>query len=141
MFSHLSGGTRNAPSFDQAARTVACITELLNRANCRPSQMTSLAFIVIAPEAQIKDGVFSRKLEKSSIGVKVQERAKAFSAELSEWVDNWFSPTLEYLRIETLSWESLINIMSSKDMAASQSIQVFYDRCLLHNRSITRRVH
>ena len=33
IFSPLSGGTRNAPGFDQAARNVACITRLLARAN------------------------------------------------------------------------------------------------------------
>jgi hypothetical protein len=133
IYSPLSGGTRNAPSFDQAARNVACITELLGQANRPPSQMTSLAFFVVAPEAQIKAGVFTQKLDKAAISAAVQARVEAFTSELGGWVDEWFFPTLEAIRIETLSWESLIGQTASKDPETFQSLQVFYERCLMHN--------
>jgi len=133
IYSPLSGGTRNAPNFDQAARNVACITELLSRANRSPSQMTSLAFFVVAPEVQIKTGVFSQKLDKAAIRAAVQARAEAFSFELGGWVDEWFYPTLEAIRIEALSWESLIGDTASNDQEAFQSLQAFYERCLKYN--------
>ena len=41
IYSPLSAGTRNAPGFDQAARSIACMTELLTRANRSPSHMMS----------------------------------------------------------------------------------------------------
>ena len=88
IFNPLSGGTRNAPAFYQVARNVACITEILCRVNRPPSKMTSLAFFVVAPEAQIKTGVFAQKLDKAVIRVAVQHRADAFSSdELGGWVD------------------------------------------------------
>jgi len=133
IYSPLSGGTRNAPFFDQAARNVACITELLSRANRPPSQMTSLAFFVLAPEAQIKTGIFAQKLDKTAIKTAVQARAEAFSFELGGWVDEWFIPTLEAIRIEALSWESLIGDTASNDMEAFHSLQAFYQRCLKYN--------
>ena len=133
IYSPLSGGTRNAPGFDQAARNVACITELLSRANRQPSQMTSLAFFVVAPEVQIKTGVFAQKLDKAAIKAAVQARAEAFSSELGGWVDEWCFPTLEAIRIEALSWESLIGYTASNDPEAFQSLQAFYERCLMHN--------
>jgi hypothetical protein len=133
IYSPLSAGTRNAPNFDQAARNIACITELLNRVNRPPSQMTSLGFFVLAPEAQIKTGVFTSKLDKEHIRVKVQSRAEAFKSELGDWIDEWFLPTLEAICIETLSWESLIGYTESNDPQAYQSLQVFYKRCLIYN--------
>ena len=134
IYSPLSGGTRNAPSFDQAARNVACIAEILGQAHREPSQMTSLAFFVIAPEAQIKAGLFAQKLDKAAIGTAVQDRARSFGPELDSWLVKWFRPTLETIRIEALSWESLIGDIASKDQAAFQAMQVFYERCLLYNR-------
>jgi hypothetical protein len=133
IYSPLSGGTRNAPNFDQAARNVACITELLYRANRPPSQMTSLAFYVVAPEAQTKTDIFTQKLNRDAIRKAVQARAESFSSELGNWVDMWFFPTLEKIHIEALSWESLIGCIESIDLKAYQSIQMFYHRCLVHN--------
>jgi hypothetical protein len=133
IYSPLSGGTHNAPSFGQAARNVACITELLYRTNRPPSNMTNLAFFVLAPEAQIKTGVFAGKLDKKAIQKEIQDRAAAFSPELDGWIEKWFFPTLEAIRIEALSWESLIDYMQSSDVEAFQWLHAFYQRCLRHN--------
>lgn len=95
--------------------------------------MTSLAFFVVAPEAQIKTGVFTQKLDKDAIGATVQARAEAFSSELGGWIDEWFFPTLEVIRIEPLSWESLIGETASNDPEAFQSLRAFYERCLKYN--------
>jgi hypothetical protein len=133
IYSPLSGGTTNAPGFGQAARNVACITELLYRANRPPSKMTNLAFFVLAPEAQIKTGIFADKLDKTAIRIAIQDRAAAFSPELDVWVEKWFFPTLEAIRNEALSWESLIDYMQSSDNETFQSLHAFYQRCLRHN--------
>jgi hypothetical protein len=133
IYSPLAGGTRNAPSFDQAARNVACITELLSRANRLPSEMTSLAFFVMAPEVQIKTGVFAQKLDKAAISLSVLTRAEVFLPELGGWVDEWFIPTLKAIRIEALSWESLIGYTASNDPEAFQSLHAFYEQCLIYN--------
>jgi hypothetical protein len=140
IYSPLSGGTRNAPTYDQAARNVACITELLFRANRPPSKMTSLAFFVLAPEAQIKTGIFAQKLDKSSIKAAVRARAAAFSSELGGWLDDWFIPTLEVIRIEALSWEALIGDIATNDPEIYQSLQAFYERCLKYNGMSNRLV-
>jgi hypothetical protein len=133
IYSPLSVGTRNAPNFGQAARNVACITELLYRANRPPSLMTSLAFFVVAPDAQIKTGIFTQKLNSDAISKAVQARARFFSNELGNWVDKWFFPTLGKINIEALSWESLIGDIQAIDPQTYSSISEFYDRCLVHN--------
>jgi hypothetical protein len=133
IYSPLSGGTRNAPNFNQAARSVACITELLSQANRLPSQMTSLAFFVVAPEAQIKNGVFIQPLNKDAIMAAVQARAETFSSELGGWIDEWFFPTIKAMHIGALSWESLIGFIASDDPETSEWLQEFYERCLIYN--------
>jgi hypothetical protein len=140
IYSPLSGGTQNAPGFDQAARNIACITELLSQANRPSSQMTSLGFFVLAPEAQIKTGVFAQKLDKTNIRAAVQTRVNAFSSVLSGWIYEWFFPTLETIRIEALSWETLISHIESNDPGVFQSMQMFYERCLIHNGPRVRLV-
>ena len=139
IFSPLAGGTKNAPSFDQAARNVACIAELLNQANRLPLEMTSLAFFIMAPEAQIKTGVFAQKLERAAIKAAVLTRAKAFSIELGGWVEEWFIPTLEVIRMEVLSWESLIGYTATNDPDTFQSLHAFYEQCLIYNGRGTHR--
>ncbi|PWB53902.1 MAG: hypothetical protein C3F13_08330 [Anaerolineales bacterium] len=133
IYSPLSGGTRNAPNYNQAARNVACITELLQRANRPPSIMTSLAFLVVAPEKQTNAGIFTQMLNKDAIKKAVQARAKSFSNELGDWVDIWFSPTIEIIHIEAVSWESLIGYIETIDRRSYQSLTMFYHRCLAHN--------
>jgi hypothetical protein len=133
IYSPLSGSTKNAPGFDQAARNIACITELLSRANRPPTQMTSLSFFVLAPVAQINTGIFAQKLDKESIRVAVQTRAQAFKSELGNWLDEWFFPTLQKIRVEALSWETLISQIETNDPDVFQSFQGFYERCLILN--------
>ena len=67
MWSKLSSRTRNAPGYDQAARTVACIAETLRRADIESQPMERLAFLVAAHLDQIDSGVFGTRVTKASI--------------------------------------------------------------------------
>jgi len=133
IHSPLRRGTRNAPTFDQAARSVACIAEVLSRAGRRPDQMNSLAFLVAAPQANLDKGAIAAKLEKSSIEAAVRSRSQAFLPELDPWLEAWFLPTLERVTIEALSWESLISDIQGLDESAGQDFATFYEKCLEYN--------
>ena len=67
MFSGLSKGTTRAPTYNQAARNVACIAETLRLARRTPSDMQAIGFFVVAPERQIDGGVFTKQMDRSSI--------------------------------------------------------------------------
>ena len=41
LFNRLSAGVKNAPYFDQAARSVACVAEILRRAGASPRRWTT----------------------------------------------------------------------------------------------------
>jgi len=131
--SSLKAGTRNAPNFDQAARSVACIAEILSRAGRRPDRMDSLAFLVAAPQENINKGAIGAKLGKSSIEAAVRLRAQTFSPELDPWLEQWFLPTLERIIIASLSWESLISDIQDLDDSAGQDLATFYEKCLEYN--------
>ena len=138
MSSALSAGTRNAPTYDQAARNVACIAEMHRRASRSPADMTSIGFFVLAPGSFIKAGVFAPKLEKRAIELAVKARAEAFKAELPTWLDDWFNPSLKAMRIGALSWEDLLVQIEDRDKASSSVLRAFYAQCLKHNeRGIT----
>src|SRR5262249_61874349 len=58
LYARLSAGVRNAPYYDQAARSIACMAEALRRADKDPGEMEELAFLVLAPRARLDDGIF-----------------------------------------------------------------------------------
>jgi hypothetical protein len=53
LFSRLSVGVKNVATFDQAARSVACIAETLRRARRHPASLKRLGFYVLAPHTEL----------------------------------------------------------------------------------------
>jgi hypothetical protein len=131
--SALSGGTRNALTYNQAARSIACIAEVLSRAGRRPDQMDSLAFLVADPQGNLDRGAIAAKLEKSSIEAAVRLRALTFSPELDPWLEAWFLPTLERMTILPLAWERLISDIQDLDDSTGQDLDTFYAKCQEYN--------
>src|SRR5439155_24426557 len=84
-YSSLSAGTKNAPAFDQAARNVACIAEVLRRAHLRPQAGRRLAFYLVAPRAQIDNGVFGSLLSPESLRTKLQDRVRSYQGGKDAW--------------------------------------------------------
>lgn len=130
MFSRLSSGVTNAPYYDQAARTVACIAEVLKRARRSPSSLTCLGFYVLAPESQVKRGVFVEQLNLGSINEKVKQRISVYEGERDAWYSEWFQPTLACMVPQPVSWEDLIEEIGQFDGSSTASIRTFYDRCV-----------
>jgi hypothetical protein len=100
MFSGLSRGTKNAPDFDQAARNVACMAEVLRLANRAPDAMRNLCFFVTAPQSQIDAAIFGDLVTKPSIRSKVVSRVASYSGERDGWLDDCFEPLLERVQVE-----------------------------------------
>jgi hypothetical protein len=131
LSSTLSAGTKNAPSYDQAARNVACIAFMLGEASVKPESLSRLAFYVLAPQKQIDSGIFGALVSKESIRSKVAARVASYGERHQEWFGSVFVPTLERIEVEALSWESvLVPIARSPEGSAFQE---FYARCLEFN--------
>ncbi|KAA0142371.1 hypothetical protein FYZ48_02440 [Gimesia chilikensis] len=137
MFSGLSRGTKNAPDYNQAARTIACMAHTLETAKQPPHKLKSIGFFVIAPQAQINKGMFDAAIDADSIREAVGNRISQFSVDAQvtfmNWQTEWFEPLLEKMvqdeSLKCIAWEDLINELTQfKD-----EINKFYGLCLNYN--------
>lgn len=129
--SMLSAGTKNAPTYDQAARNVACMAHMLAVANIDPAKVDRLAFLVLAPQAQIDAGVFAELVTKESIASKVGARARAYGGAHDAWFDESFMPTLNRIEVATLAWEAILSALPNTP--ESTSMGEYYAQCLRFN--------
>lgn len=134
LYGSLSAGVRNAPYYDQAARTVACMAEVLRRAERDACDLDALGFYLLAPQARIDDGAFAWTACVDSIRRKVRRRIEDYAGERDAWFLRWFEPTLRHLDVRCLAWEDVLDVIAFHDPAAGQSLDSFYGKCLKHNR-------
>jgi len=134
LFNRLSPGVRNAPYYDQAARTVACVAEVLRRVEHDPDRVEDLAYIILAPRARIDDGVFAWETSAESIRRKVRRRVEEYAGERDAWLSDWFEPTLRRIEVRCLSWEDVIEVVAFHNPKSGQFIDSFYGKCLRFNR-------
>ena len=141
LFNRLSSGIKNAPDFDQAARSVACLAEVLRRADRDPSKLDDLSFLILAPRARIDDGVFARDTAIESIRRKVRDRTEAYEGERDAWFADWFEPILDRVDVRSLAWEDVIETVAFHDPEHGQLIDSFYGKCLHFNRPRERAAY
>jgi hypothetical protein len=131
MGSRLSPGVTNARGYDQAARNVACIANLLADAKISPESVEKLGFYVVAPRRQIDSGVFGDLVTKPSIRRKVAGRVAQHGGERDEWFRVAFEPLLQHIDVGVLSWESILDLLEGE--GAEDGHREFYSRCLAFN--------
>lgn len=133
LISRLSISVKNAKQYDQAARNVACITEVLRRANRHPSDLTHLGFYVVAPQAQIDKGLFRKQMGQESIRESVAQRVQAYAGAQDEWHRTWFQSVLPSIKIGVMSWEEIIHTVRESDSVAADGFEEFYRRAIAFN--------
>ncbi len=134
MFSLLSSGVTNAKYFDQAARNVACIAEVLCRAKISYDKMSTIGFHVIAPASRIKDSVFSKQVSPNSIREKVERRVKEYkNSDKDAWFENRFLPVLGVMKISGISWESILCDIADCESKAGKDLTKFYEKYLKYS--------
>ena len=141
LFNRLSSGVKNAPFYDQAARSVACMAEILRRGVRNPLELDDLALVVVAPQARIDDGVFARDTAAENIRRKVARRVAQYGGERDAWLADWFEPTLARVDLRCLAWEELIETIAFHEPTAGQLIDSFYGKCLHFNRPRERSAY
>jgi hypothetical protein len=133
LMSGLSGGVKHALNFDQAARNVACIAEVLHRANRPASEMKHLGFYVLAPERQIQKGVFGNQVSWEAINEKVSQRVNMYRGAKDDWHRSWSQSIQPSIKIGLISWEEIITYVRKSDMPAAEGLEQFYRRALAFN--------
>ena len=125
--SPLSPRTTNAPGYDQAARTAACLVHIASKAEVKPSSLTHYGFYVVAPQTQICADFFASLVTKDSIEKKVRQRAEHYGGGATEWFDKIFMPYFAALKIGLVSWEQIIAEMGAGSFAREYGR--FYEMC------------
>jgi len=134
LFSSLSKGVTHAIYYDQAARYIACISELMRCANLLPRNFEHLSFHILAPESQITANVFGANLNRESIYQKVEKRTGEYGGEKNSWFNEWFKPTLDAITISAISWEEIIASVTNSDPVSAIQLKSFNNKCLEYNR-------
>lgn len=138
LHARLSTGVKNAPYYDQAARTAACMAEVLRRADRDPDTMDDLSLLILAPQARVDDGVFAWDAAPEAIYRKVRRRADDYAGERDGWFRDWFEPTWRRLDVRCLAWEEVVEAIAFHRPEEGQIIDSFYGRCLHYNRPRAR---
>jgi hypothetical protein len=133
MASPLSSGTKNAPGFHQAARSVACMAHLLDKAGRHPEEMARLEFLVLAPRSRIAENVFADQLSQSGIEQAIRQRAAVFVDSHTAWLRDWLAPFLPRCAIRAVAWEDLVADVKLHDQTFGADLARFYDKCLQFN--------
>ena len=126
----LSAGTSHAKYYDQAARNVACMAKVLNEADIHPASLHKLDFIVLAPQYSIDNGTFATEMTEASIQTKVKRRVEAYKGQLDSWYTNHFVPTLDNIRLHSLSWESALEWICDNRPDVADALREYYALCL-----------
>ena len=121
--SPLSKGTTRAPTYDQAARNVACLAHTI-----AGTPIERAGFHVLAPAESIEVGTFGRLVTPESVAARVQERVASYGGEREAWLSDVFQPGLARIELGLLSWEALLEWLGDDELDA------FYAACLRHCR-------
>jgi hypothetical protein len=136
MFSKLSRGTTHARYYNQAARNVACMAEVLFQARKKPQSMSSLAFYVVAPKSQIEVGLFEKQMSLTSVHDIVERRLREYDkpGPREIWFQDWFLPLMEVIDLRVLSWEEQLDQVAAQEAKSRPALSEFYKECLRYDR-------
>jgi hypothetical protein len=136
--SSLSSGTKNASTFDQVARNVACIAHMIGTAGANIDTFDHLGFYVLAPEAQIRAGMFGDLITRESVERKVRTRVLKYDGIFDAWFEEMFKPVLARIKLGALAWESVLDALPIT--LETQQMWAFYEICLKFNPVRRREV-
>ena len=140
LFSKLAGGTSKVPGYDQAARNIACMAEVVKRSGCSIEGFQSLGFYVLAPECQINsETTFKEYTQKESVHQKVRQRVEAYKGrsdyeDKQNWFLEYFEPLLNRIDVSLISWEMIIEGIETCDKEMGNKLFKFYGSCCKYNK-------
>ncbi len=140
MFSKYSKGTKNAPEYNQVARTVSCMCHIISQSNQLLSTTKEVKFYTFLPKEQLKnEPTFNEYIMKKNISRVVKDRVKLYKGR-SDYEDKykWFKKDykrfIKQIVIENVSWEEIIEFIEKKDNKYYKKLLTFYNNCIYYNR-------
>lgn len=131
MYSELGQRVTNAAFYNQAARTVACMAEVIKKADVDLARINPLGFYVVAPEDQLcRQESFQTFMNRNHIKDTVLERVNGYPNKVKEeWFEKDFRPVCEKMDIRCLSWETVLAFIYKRDKKYGSALKAFYKKC------------
>ena len=107
---------------------------LVSTAGIVPEGIPVLSFVLLAPKARI-DGprIFRDSLDPEGIRSTVWQRAHSYDQANEHWLNRYVEPVLQRCSIRAISWEQILQIITSQDGRSGQMLSQFYEACLRYN--------
>ena len=135
--SPLAKGITNAPDYNQAARTLACMSMVLQQSGIDPARYPNmrLGYYLIVPKGYPYKTSLSY-MDKNDIIRTVKLRVDEYlknrpaSNHILDWFYCSFLPMMDSIHVEVFYWEDIINNIFHVDGAFAHAFEGFYERCL-----------
>ncbi len=150
MFSPFKKGVKNAKEYNQVARTIACMCNVVANSGQNIEDI-DVSFFTIIPKGQ-EDKIASFKGFNRCDCIKniIKDRYEQYSSRLDyndkkNWYDNNFLPLCEKLfggkeSLKLLFWEDIIKFIKDNDQTGyGESLEKFYDECYKYNNPENRK--
>lgn len=145
MYSNLSAGTKNAATYNQAARNVACMANALRQKRIAINDLASVGFYVLAPEKSLRHETtnLERFTHVDTIRSAIRDRVTAYNSEPhpypdgnAPWASDDFTALVDRLEqrdaLKVVSWEECIEAIAKSAPKYGAALAHFYDRCKSH---------
>jgi hypothetical protein len=134
MFSKFSEGTKNASKYNQAARIIACMCNVVVDSKQYPE---NISFFTIIPKKQ-KDKEFEKYLNIEHVKLTVLDRVNQYNKhedyeDKQSWYNNHFLPFCDKIKIKLFFWEDIIDYICLKDQLYGNELKTFYESCIKYN--------
>jgi hypothetical protein len=161
MNSPYDTGVTNVKKYNQAARTVACMSKVIEHSQQSVKDVKDVAFYTLLPKARKDEkskfykATFHEFTTIDHIRGTVQNRINVYKereeervkyredyrgeyhkkyAEIERWHNDYFLPLLSRIKIELITWEEVRDFIISADPSIKIPLTHFYDNCLTNNK-------
>lgn len=137
IHSKLDTKTKNAKNYNQVARNVACILQLIyeKRETIKIDDFKKIGFYVLLPKGQKENKnikTFKKFMDKDDIRISIEERMGMYTGkdekekkkDIFSWIKKNLDDFIEKLDIDLITWEELLGKKNDSE------IWKFYDKCL-----------
>ena len=148
--SPLSPGVTNCKKYNQAARNVACIAELIYRLGNDIEKFRKIGFYVLMPakrdviDKTIRDHFCEtvEKMKKESIMQVVKERIEPFPDDFRinssiGWLEKNLTAIINKFEINVISWEEILDFIGQHDPFFHKELTDFYEKCVEFNKNVS----
>lgn len=144
MFSNLSVGTKNVPTYNQAARNVACMATTIAQSGMRVENIEAVGFFVIAPHPERRqnrktnlEGYMRSEAIRGAVDQRIalyEREKRPEAAKLRDWEKAYFDPLIDRLAskqcLKVLCWDDALSTISRANPSRGEELIKFYQRCL-----------